>query len=104
MSLNHDDRFAFRKFPLVALQVRQTIPAIGVVDTRNAANEFTCEFRLDVYHRINAFEIHLPPLRERRDDVLPALFYVDRLYEENDWLGRSLLTAEGDDNDGKDGR
>jgi len=27
------------------------------------------EFRLDVYHRINAFEIHLPPLRERGDDI-----------------------------------
>ena len=27
------------------------------------------EFRLDVYHRINAFEIHLPPLRSRGDDI-----------------------------------
>ena len=27
------------------------------------------EFRLDVYHRINAFEIHLPPLRQRGDDI-----------------------------------
>ena len=27
------------------------------------------EFRLDVYHRINAFEIYLPPLRERGDDI-----------------------------------
>jgi two-component system nitrogen regulation response regulator GlnG len=27
------------------------------------------EFRLDVYHRINAFEIWLPPLRERGDDI-----------------------------------
>ncbi len=27
------------------------------------------EFRLDVYHRINAFEIYLPPLRERGNDI-----------------------------------
>lgn len=27
------------------------------------------EYRLDLYHRINAFEIHLPPLRERGDDI-----------------------------------
>lgn len=27
------------------------------------------EFRLDLYHRINAFEIFLPPLRDRGDDI-----------------------------------
>ncbi len=27
------------------------------------------EFRLDLYHRINAFEIQLPPLRDRGDDI-----------------------------------
>jgi DNA-binding NtrC family response regulator len=27
------------------------------------------EYRLDLLHRLNAFEIHLPPLRERGDDI-----------------------------------
>lgn len=38
------------------------------------------EFRLDVYHRINAFEIFLPPLRDRGEDLDMLVDHFIRLY------------------------
>ena len=46
------------------------------------------EFRLDLYHRINAFEIHLPPLRERGEDIdLLINFFIRRLSKK---LGKKI--------------
>ena len=46
------------------------------------------DFREDLFYRLNVINIHLPPLRNRREDILPLAQHFIRKY--NDENGRSI--------------
>jgi two-component system response regulator AtoC len=52
------------------------------------------EFRSDLYFRLNVINVEIPPLRERRDDILPLCQYFLEKYRER--YGSSIKTLPQD--------
>ncbi len=59
-------------------QVDVRIIAATNVDLRQAVDEGS--FREDLYYRLNVIAINLPPLRDRREDILPLAQHFIRKY------------------------
>ncbi|HMK43306.1 MAG TPA: sigma 54-interacting transcriptional regulator [Dissulfurispiraceae bacterium] len=48
-------------------------------------------FRMDLFYRLNVIQIHIPPLRERREDILPLAHHMLRLLCEESSLQQVSL-------------
>lgn len=84
--------------------VRPISVDIRFISTSNRSMKETIEqklFREDLYYRLNVVPIHLPPLRERKEDILPlAESFLKRLCVENQKpLKRLTLNARQKLND-----
>ena len=52
------------------------------------------EFREDLYYRINVIPIHLPPLRERQEDIAPLIDFFIKKYSDEMELGPQVISKE----------
>ena len=48
------------------------------------------DFREDLYYRVNVIHLHIPPLRERKDDIPEIVKYI--IIELNSTLNKNILT------------
>ncbi len=54
-------------------------------------------FREDLFYRLNVIRLHLPPLKERKEDIIPLAKYFTAAYAKKYFREISGITAQGQD-------
>jgi two-component system NtrC family response regulator len=54
-------------------------------------------FREDLYYRLNIVSLHIPPLRERKEDILPLIEYFTEKYSKENNRDKLTLSKEAVD-------
>jgi len=72
-------------FPLGSEKAVEINVRIISATNKNIENEVEKgNFREDLYYRLNVLRLHIPPLRERKEDIIPiALYYLRKFCEDN---------------------
>jgi DNA-binding NtrC family response regulator len=79
-----EDRRLYRVGGEIPVSVDVRVIAASNVDLNKAVEDRL--FRRDLYYRLNILRIHLPPLRERREDIsLLAVHFLERTFSEMRW-------------------
>lgn len=73
-----------------------TVDVRVVCATNRDLQEMVSEdtFREDLYFRVNTFEIHLPPLRERREDIPSIARFLIARHLKRQTISENILTPE----------
>ena len=76
--------------------IKSDVRVIGATnqDLRTLVEEGT--FREDLYYRIHVFPLHLPPLRERRSDILLLAAYFVKRFAQTMGLQAPAITPEAE--------
>ncbi len=73
--------------------LRTSVRIVAATNRDIAGQAAAGEFREDLYYRLNGVSLELPPLRERRGDVLPLALHFLKLARSRKSLGPRALEA-----------